>query len=239
MIAAILPAAGTGSRFAAVGEKLPKQYQSLSGQPVYAWAVSAFCLNAAIDKVVVVVSSDMLEHARAHLSDITLARANKITVITGGATRQESVRNGLEHLAADNTLPEYVLIHDAARPFITQAMIDDTIKCVKEKGACSVAIPLTDTIKKVTNGVIQETLDRSSLYLVQTPQAARFSWLLEAHRQAARSGIETTDDAAVLEQAGHHVSIVSGSRYNLKITNPEDLSISEALAPIVLKGRGS
>ena len=163
----------------------------------------------------------------------------KISVITGGATRQESVRKGIEHLATVPTPPQYVLIHDAARPFLTQTMIDNTIKCVTEHGACTLAIPLTDTIKRVKDGLIEATLDRASLYLIQTPQAGRFDWLLSAHRQAAQKQFETTDDAAILEFAGHQVSIVSGSRYNLKITNPEDLTIGQALAPIILKDQQS
>jgi 2-C-methyl-D-erythritol 4-phosphate cytidylyltransferase len=197
--------------------------------------LSAFCRNERITHVVLVVSEDMLDTARRHLETATVPHKEKVEVIRGGATRQQSVSKGVEHLALARRKPEFVLVHDAARPFLTQEMIDATIKCVTESGACTLAVPLTDTIKRAKDGVIQETLDRSSLYLIQTPQAGRFDWMLEAHRAAAGKGFETTDDAAILEHAGHPVSIVFGSRYNLKITNPEDLSICEALAPIVLK----
>jgi 2-C-methyl-D-erythritol 4-phosphate cytidylyltransferase len=159
-------------------------------------------------------------------------------VIIGGATRQESVRKGIEHLSESSQSPDFVIIHDAARPFLTNEMIGATIKSVTEHGACTLGIPLTDTIKRVSDGVICETLDRSSLYLIQTPQAGRFDWLLAAHRKAAREKFQTTDDAAILEFGGHAVSIVPGSKYNLKITNPEDMAISEALAPIILETSG-
>lgn len=233
MIAAVIPAAGSGTRFAVDSTKLPKQYQSLNGMPVYMWAVSAFCRNAQIDRVVLMVSAQMLEETKKDIAGISISGHEKITVITGGATRQESVRKGIEYLSS-LPHPEYVLIHDAARPFLTQAMIDEVIKAVTDCGACTLAVALTDTIKRVSNGIIQETLDRSSLYLIQTPQAARFDWLLRAHTAAAEQGFETTDDAAILEFGGHEVSIVYGSRYNLKITNPEDLSISQVIAPIIM-----
>jgi 2-C-methyl-D-erythritol 4-phosphate cytidylyltransferase len=235
MIAAVIPAAGTGSRFASTGHSLPKQYQKLAGAPVYLWSLTTISRHPSIDAVVLVVSSDMVETARGHVKDMETALSQKVQVIIGGATRQQSVHNGIEHLAQSPPQPDFVLIHDAARPFLTTEMIDSTIKCVTESGACTLGVPLTDTIKRVTDGVIRETLDRSSLYLIQTPQAGRFDWLLAAHRKAAEQNFETTDDAAILEFGGHDVSIVPGSKYNLKITNPDDMAISEALAPIITK----
>ena len=226
MFAAVIPAAGTGTRFSTAEHNLPKQYQPLEGEPIYMWSISAFCRNSAIDAIVLVVSQDMLTTAHEHMKNMLMPGKEKISVITGGATRQESVHKGIEHLATVPTPPQYVLIHDAARPFLTQAMIENTIKCVTEHGACTLAIPLTDTIKRVKDGLIEATIDRTALYLIQTPQAAQKQF-------------ETTDDAAILEFAGHQVSIVSGSRYNLKITNPEDLKIGEALAPIILKDQQS
>ncbi len=260
MISTVIPAAGTGTRFSSAGQSLPKQYQQLDGEPVYLWSLTAFCAHARIERIVLVVSTDMLCTAKENIANLVIPGKEKISVIVGGATRQQSVKNGIEWLAAETTenkvqsssnnqseesettlLPQgndedkdYVIIHDAARPFVTSSMIDATIKSVTEFGACTLGIPLTDTIKRVSDGVIRETLDRSSLYLIQTPQAGRLDWLLSAHRKAEQEKFETTDDAAILEYAGHPVSIVFGSRYNLKITNPEDLSISQALAPIFL-----
>jgi 2-C-methyl-D-erythritol 4-phosphate cytidylyltransferase len=239
MIAAVIPAGGSGSRFSASRAALPKQYQPLNGQPIYLWSLATICQHPAIQSIVLVVAKDMLQAAEKTLDELSLVGKEKVELTIGGATRQQSVHKGIEKLAEQGTQPEHVIIHDAARPFLTAAMIDETIKCVTANGACTLAVPLTDTIKRVHAGVIQETLDRSSLYLIQTPQAGRFSWLLAAHRQAAAEGFETTDDAAILEYAGHAVSIVFGSRYNLKITNPEDLLISEAIAPIALSQQKS
>jgi len=238
MIAAVIPAGGTGSRFRGTGSALPKQYQQLAGEPIYIWSLSTICRHPSIERIVLVVAKDMLEAAQRNLANLAESGnypgTQKVELAVGGATRQESVFKGIEKLAEHAEQPEHVIIHDAARPFITATMIDETINCVTAHGACTLAVPLTDTIKRVHAGVIQETLDRTSLYLIQTPQAGRFTWLMDGHRRAAAEGFETTDDASILEYAGHEVSIVFGSRYNLKITNPEDLLISEAIAPIAL-----
>jgi 2-C-methyl-D-erythritol 4-phosphate cytidylyltransferase len=238
MIAAVIPAAGSGNRFRESEKDLPKQYQPLAGAPIYWWSLSTMCGHSEIECVVLVVAPDMVKNATSGLYDMPIQGKEKISVIAGGLSRQESVRLGVEHLGAGPPTPQYVIVHDAARPFLTTDMLDATIKCVTEHGACTLAIPVTDTIKRVRDNLIEETLDRTSLYLIQTPQAGRFDWMLSAHRRAAAERFETTDDAAILEYAGHRVSVVSGSRYNLKITNPEDLLISEAIAPIVL-GRAS
>lgn len=237
MYAAVIPAAGSGTRFRAESGALPKQYRLLSGAPVFQWSLTALAEHRDIQQIVLAVSKDMLETAENCISEMPEGARQKIGLTLGGATRQESVYLGLQKLSdSSHAAPQFVLIHDAARPFLTKKMIDATIKSVTECGACTLAIPVTDTIKRVANGKIEETLDRSTLFLIQTPQAGRFDWLLEAHRKAAAERFATTDDAAILEYAGRQVSIVHGSRYNLKITNAEDLSISEVLAPLILSG---
>ncbi|HEY9777049.1 MAG TPA: 2-C-methyl-D-erythritol 4-phosphate cytidylyltransferase [Planktothrix sp.] len=237
MIGAVIPAAGTGTRFRAREDDLPKQYRTLDGAPIYMWSLTIMCKHPNIEHVVLAVAPDMVKTTESSLLKIDRAHRDKVSVIAGGKTRQQSVRLGIEKLAELPEEPNYVIVHDAARPFLTYDMLSATIKCVTEYGACTLAVPVTDTIKRATDMVIEETLDRDSLYLIQTPQAGRFDWLLAAHRQAFDEGFETTDDAAILEYAGHKVSIVSGSRYNLKITNPEDLHMAQAIAPIVLGAR--
>lgn len=109
-------------------------------------------------------------------------------------------------------------------------MVDDVIAGVTKHGACTLAIPVTDTMKRAQGGVLKESLDRAELVQIQTPQAGKLQWLLNAHRRAAQESFATTDDSTILEYIGHKVHIVPGSPYNLKITNPEDLSICESLA---------
>jgi 2-C-methyl-D-erythritol 4-phosphate cytidylyltransferase len=234
MIAAVVPAAGIGTRFA-FGDSPQqasnaKQFVELGGKPLFSWALSVICRHPQIDSVIVMLSPQALDA----MGDVVkrVIDSPKLTVAQGGATRQESVHRGLEYLDRQDEKPKFVIVHDAVRPFITTKMIDETIEALTRYGACTLGVQLTDTIKKVENGLIRQTLDRSSLYLIQTPQGGRFDWLLDGHRRAAEKQIETTDDAAILELAGHDVSIVSGSPYNLKITRPEDIKIAEALAPL-------
>ena len=158
---------------------------------------------------------------------------NKIDVVTGGATRQNSVFLALDHLKAKD-IYEYVLMHDAARPFLTTGIVDDTIQMVTTRGACTVGTPVSDTLKKVEDGLIMETVDRSQLYAVQTPQAAHFETLFNCHEQAHKLGISVTDDAAILEHFGHKVLILPGQNNNIKITVAEDLRAGELLATLYL-----
>lgn len=227
-------AAGTGSRYTLGGSaEPPKQFLQLRGRPLYMWSLSVLVNHGLIDRVVVVTRADLTEKVKSDTKDI--AGGSKILVTAGGATRQESVRLGLEQLAMERPSFEHVLVHDSARPFITSAIVDAVIQGVTASGACTVGVPVSDTVKVVEAGVIKDTLDRSKLYAVQTPQAARFAWLLEAHRTAVTSRLAVTDDAALLEHFGHEVRIVEGSPHNFKVTVRGDLEMCEALATILLK----
>ena len=232
MVAAVVAAAGSGTRFDAVGQSKPKQFRTLCGRPLYSWSLSVLCGHHDIESIVMAVSADLLENVARELESCSFD-AGKVSLCAGGATRQESVHLALEFLSGQALTPDYVLVHDAARPFLTANLVSATIECVTASGACTLAVPLVDTIKRVNDGVVCETIDRSSLFLIQTPQAARFNWFLQAHRQAALNGSATTDDAAILELSGHQISIMGGSQYNLKITTPEDFIIGEALAPLL------
>ncbi|MBZ0184646.1 MAG: 2-C-methyl-D-erythritol 4-phosphate cytidylyltransferase [Candidatus Obscuribacterales bacterium] len=234
---ALVAAAGTGSRFSSQDQNSPKQTIDLCGYPLYIWSLISLSTNDDINKVVLVTGESMLKEMTAQIDEIfttnsLLRQSKKITVVTGGKTRQESVYQGL--LSITNEPPEFVLVHDAARPFLTNDLIAKVLQAVTARGACTLAVPVADTIKRVVDGSIERTLDRSLLYAAHTPQAARYDWLLKAHKRAAREGREATDDAMLLEQDGHQVAVVESSRYNLKVTIPEDLVLAKSFADEIL-----
>ncbi len=196
------------------------------------WCLGSFCNHSQIERIVVVSHEEVRRQIENEISEYRKGRSGademSIEVIGGGQTRQESVYKGLLHLSKTGERPDFVLVHDAARPFLTEKLISDTIASVIEHGACTVAVPVSDTVKRVDGNSVIETIDRSNLVAVHTPQGARFDWLLDAHETARSNNISATDDAFILEQS-HEVKIVSGDRYNIKVTVPEDLLICEAI----------
>jgi 2-C-methyl-D-erythritol 4-phosphate cytidylyltransferase len=228
--ASVLVAAGIGTRFAGLGER-PKQFLRLRGLPIYLWSLSRLAIHERIEKVVLVLAKDQeLVVQDEILRTLPQPMLQKVALVAGGSTRQESVNFGLESLFSD--APEFVLVHDAARPFLSDDLIDPILEKVIGCGACSLAVPVSDTVKRAKNNVFIETIDRGDLFLIQTPQAARYEWLLNAHRIAISKGLSTTDDAGILESAGYRVELVIGSPANLKITKPADLALCEALTTI-------
>jgi 2-C-methyl-D-erythritol 4-phosphate cytidylyltransferase len=210
--AAVVAAAGTGTRLPLSNEVRAKQFYSLGGLPLYLWSLSRFALHKKIEKIALVLAPDFRSLVEQKLASLPPELfGEKILLVDGGATRQESVWKSLEALGSFN--PEYVLVHDAARPFLTEELIDQSIVAVTEYGACSLAVPVSDTVKKGTDNVLGETIDRTGLFLIQTPQSAIFKWLLDAHRDASGKNLSTTDDAGILEAAGHLVYIVQGSAH--------------------------
>ncbi|HEX6442110.1 MAG TPA: bifunctional 2-C-methyl-D-erythritol 4-phosphate cytidylyltransferase/2-C-methyl-D-erythritol 2,4-cyclodiphosphate synthase [Stellaceae bacterium] len=214
---ALIVAAGRGSRF---GGPLPKQYLPLAGGTILRHAVTAFSAHPRIDGVLVAIRPEdraIFEQALAGLS--------LLPPVDGGAERQDSVRLGLEALAERR--PERVLIHDGARPFPSPDLIDRVLDGLDRAPAAIPCLPLGDTIKRVEDGQVRETVDRSALWRAQTPQGFHFDAILRAHQAAA--GRVLTDDAAVAEAAGLAPIVVAGSEENLKVTTTEDLAAAERL----------
>jgi 2-C-methyl-D-erythritol 4-phosphate cytidylyltransferase / 2-C-methyl-D-erythritol 2,4-cyclodiphosphate synthase len=218
--AAILVAAGRGLRAGAGG---PKQYREIGGLTVIFRAMAAFCRHPDVFAVQPVVNPD-----DAAVFNQAVAGLRHRPPTDGGATRQASVHAGLEALAAEK--PDIVLIHDAARPFVTPAVISRAIDAAGRTGAAVPAVPVTDTIKQVSDaGDVEATPDRARLRIAQTPQAFRFDLILDAHRRAAREGrSDFTDDAALAEWAGLTVATFEGDPANMKLTTPEDFVREEA-----------
>jgi 2-C-methyl-D-erythritol 4-phosphate cytidylyltransferase/2-C-methyl-D-erythritol 2,4-cyclodiphosphate synthase len=218
--AAILVAAGRGLRAGAGG---PKQYRTIGGQTVIYRAMEAFSGHPDVFTVQPVVNPD-----DAALFQEAVAGLRHQPPTSGGATRQASVLSGLEALVTEK--PDIVLIHDAARPFVTPAVISRAISAAGRTGAAIPVVPVTDTIKVTGDGGdVEATPERARLRIAQTPQAFRFDVILEAHRRAAREGrCDFTDDAALAEWAGLTVATFEGDPANMKLTTPEDFVREEA-----------
>ncbi len=222
-VTALIVAAGRGVR-AGGDAGLPKQYQTIAGEPVLHRALIPFCQHAAIGTVRAVIGIDDRELYAAATRDLT---GQLGPAIIGGATRQASVLAGLEALSS--TPPDIVLIHDAARPFVTAGLIDRVLDALARHKGVVPAIAVADTLKRTgVDGLVSKTVDRTGLVAVQTPQGFRYSEILDAHRAAAKSGTSSlTDDAGVAEWAGSAVGTVAGEPKNRKLTSAEDIAMAE------------
>jgi 2-C-methyl-D-erythritol 4-phosphate cytidylyltransferase / 2-C-methyl-D-erythritol 2,4-cyclodiphosphate synthase len=225
-VAAIVVAAGQGAR---AGGDLPKQFRRVGGEIMLRRALLSFAGAGNVRFVQPVVRSEDLERVRTLTGDL-----NVLPPVFGGATRQASVHAGLEALLPRS--PDIVLVHDAARPFASANLIARAIEAAKKSGAAIPVIPVADTVKRVDEaGVVEATLDRNSIRLVQTPQAFAFPALLDAHRRAAAQGRnDFTDDAALAEWAGMMVNVFMGEPGNVKLTTPEDFVRAEAIQSAAL-----
>jgi 2-C-methyl-D-erythritol 4-phosphate cytidylyltransferase / 2-C-methyl-D-erythritol 2,4-cyclodiphosphate synthase len=218
-VAAVVVAAGRGSR---VGGDVPKAYRPLGGRPMIRFSLGLFSADKQIRVVQPVIHEDDASLYRAAAGGLDV-----LPPVFGGATRQASVRAGLEALVAHQ--PEIVLVHDAARPFASAALISRAVAAAK-LGAAVPGLALSDTVKAVdAREHVTQTLDRVSLRAIQTPQAFNFGALLAAHRDAAAAGRDDfSDDAALMEWAGHSVAVFAGEAGNVKLTMPEDFARVES-----------
>jgi 2-C-methyl-D-erythritol 4-phosphate cytidylyltransferase / 2-C-methyl-D-erythritol 2,4-cyclodiphosphate synthase len=216
--AAVIVAAGAGLR---AGGERPKQYQGIGGKPVLRHTVEAFLGHPGIAHVQVVIGENHEALYDEAVGDLHLPRP-----VTGGATRQCSVARGLEALRGRE--PDLVLIHDGARPFVSASVISHVIAHLDRHPAVIPALPVTDTLKRAKGNVVAETVDRSGLWAVQTPQGFRFEAIVEAHARAG-SGAEQnfSDDASIAEWAGIEVALIPGAPDNTKVTSAEDIAAAD------------
>jgi 2-C-methyl-D-erythritol 4-phosphate cytidylyltransferase/2-C-methyl-D-erythritol 2,4-cyclodiphosphate synthase len=215
-VSAILAAAGRGARF---GASTPKQLQMLGGRPILQRSLDVFLRCDIVNDLVVALPADLASDPPAYICS-----ANKaLQIVAGGQQRQDSVARAFENI---DTRAEFVVIHDAARPLVSDELIRRTVAAAAESGAAIAALRALDTVKRADrHGRITETLPRDEIYLAQTPQVFRVNVL----RDALRLAVDATDEATLAERAGHRVTVVEGDPRNLKITTAEDLAFAERL----------
>ncbi|MBP1996453.1 2-C-methyl-D-erythritol 4-phosphate cytidylyltransferase [Paenibacillus eucommiae] len=219
----IIVAAGKGSR---MRSEESKQYMQLGGRPILVHTLQLFQNIQQIGSIVLVVGEADLERCSQYITEYAFTKVKH--VLAGGKERQDSVYKGLGALSGET---EWVLVHDGVRPFVAPEQVLSCWHKAMQEEAAVLAVPVKDTIKIVDEaGQIQSTPDRRSLWAIQTPQAFRFSLLLEAHERANVDGFVGTDDAMLVERMGVPVHVVEGDYYNIKITTPEDLPWGEWIA---------
>ena len=214
---AIIVAAGTGSRFKS---DIPKQFVEISGKPVILHTLERFVACEMVDEIVLVLSPDRIGTFENISGDFRFRKP--VRVVSGGATRAESVRNGLDAVGPET---EIVAVHDGARPLVTESEICSVIEKAAETGAACLTAPVTDTIKRIEGGSIVDTLDRIRLRRALTPQAFRVSVLREAF-EGVDLNESATDECYLVERTGRDIAYIDGSPRNIKITTPDDIVIA-------------
>ncbi len=230
-VAAVIVAGGRGHR---AGAGKPKQYRQISGEPLLRRTLRAFHEHRAVSRIVPVIHGDDAADYAAASRGID---KKCLPPVFGGATRQLSVFAGLK--AIETAAPDFVLVHDAVRPLLSQALLDRAIETAKTASAAVPVVPVTDTVKRVdASGNVAATLDRNELRLTQTPQIFSFAKLLDAHRRAAAQGLQDfSDDASLAEWAGISVATFPGEPGNMKFTTADDFLRAEALSGILYEFR--
>lgn len=222
-VTAIITAAGKGTR---MKSSINKQYIEIAGVPVLARTISAFENCSEVDNIILVVNEEDINFCKNEIVE-EFNFTKVISLVSGGAERQNSVYKGLCSIRDKDGV---VLIHDGARPFVTNENIVDCINAVREYGACGIGVRSKDTIKiSDENGFVQLTPDRNSLWSIQTPQGFMYEIIKNAHDKAVQNGYIGTDDMVLVEKLGIPVKIVEGNYQNIKITTPEDLIMGESL----------
>jgi 2-C-methyl-D-erythritol 4-phosphate cytidylyltransferase len=213
-IALVIAGAGEGKRF---GGKVPKPYVRLKGIPILSLTLEVFDTLSEINSIIIVTHPDWIKYCRKEIIE-EFKFKKVVDIIAGGEKRQDSVRLGLEKVEAD-----FVLIHDAVRPFVTRNFILQLIKAGLRYGAVIPALSVIDTIKRVEEGIVKNTIERENLYKIQTPQFFRLDIIKKAHYEAYKCGFYGTDDSALVERLGIQVKVIKGLSSNIKITTPDDL----------------
>lgn len=223
MISAIILAGGKGKR---MNSSISKQFIEIKGKPIIYYTIKKFNDNKKIDNIVIVLSEDEIEYFKENILNKYELKVDKIVI--GGAERQDSVYNGLKSL--ENSETDIVLIHDGARPFISDKIIDDGIKYATIYGACAPGVMPKDTIKIKGEGNFSvDTPNRDRLVAIQTPQVFKFKEILECHKKVKIEKVVVTDDTMVVERYGNKVYLYNGEYTNIKVTTPEDLILGEKL----------
>ena len=215
---AVIVAAGSASRMGGID----KVMAPLAGEPMIVRTVRAFQQAEAVKEIIIVTRADLIPRITSMCGKYDKVRA----VVVGGKDRAESVRNGLNALSSKVKL---AAVHDGARPLISQAVIDRTVRAAHTYGAAAPAVPVKDTIKVVEGGMVTTTPDRNTLKAVQTPQVFDFDLLRGALKKAAADGAPITDDCSAVELIGFKVKIVEGDERNIKVTTPMDLNVAQML----------
>jgi 2-C-methyl-D-erythritol 4-phosphate cytidylyltransferase len=223
-VTALVVAAGVGKRMG-TGE-VPKQFVPLASLPILVHTLNKFERFRYVSQVVLVTRQEDIEKCWKNVVGPYCFKKVR-SIVPGGSTRQNSVYQGLQALDSET---EIVVIHDGVRIFITETMISESIQAAHSYGGAVVAVPVKDTIKRVSeNGFIHETLNREELWVVQTPQTFTYPLIRLAHEKARQDRFSGTDDAVLVERLGVKVKIVPGSYQNIKITTPEDLVLAETI----------
>lgn len=217
---AIIAAGGKGTR---MGLEFNKIFLNIDNKPVLSYTLDVFENSACIDSVILVCNINDTPKCKEIIQQYSYKKIK--AVVEGGSTRQESVRKGLSAILSPCDI---VIVHDAARPLVTEEMLEKTIDEAYKTGAASVGVTPVDTVKNVCGTTILETVDRNSLILIQTPQAFKYDILINAHENAKRNHQLVTDDCALCELIGQKVTVVTGSKSNIKLTTPEDYALISA-----------
>ncbi len=222
-VTALIPAAGMGKR---MGKAVAKQFLPLGDRPMLAHTLMVFQRTDVIDEIIPILSKEDMEIClrdvieRYHITKVK-------TLVVGGKERQDSVYNGLMKLEDEKGV---VVIHDGVRPFVTPEMITETVEMAKKGECVAVGVPLKDTVKEVgRDGMVKNTLDRNSLWAIQTPQTFPVKILKRVYAESFKHHFYGTDDATLVERTGTRVRVIMGSYENIKITTPEDLLLAEEI----------
>ena len=229
---ALLIAGGAGAR---MHQNIPKQFLTVNERPVIVYTLEAFQQHPEIDEIAVVCIHGWEPVLLAYADQFNITKLKY--VVPGGENGQESIKNGVFELEKHYRDDDIVLIHDGARPFVSHAIINETIEVAKQKKAAVVGVPVRDTIKVVENGVVKNTPARETLWSAQTPQTFDKDLILRAYENAYQKNFYGTDDSMLVEFLGQEVTMVLGSYENIKITNPEDINVAEQILDLRKKSK--